>query len=326
MEPPIWAWIALILAVPVLASIDLLVFGRGGKAVTVRTAAIWSVCWIALGLSFAGIMGATQGGTAAGEYLSGYLIEWSLSIDNLFVFAVIFTYFAVPVEVQPRVLLFGVLGALVFRGIFIAIGAVALGAAHWVIYIFGAFLVFTAYRLARSTGDHVDPSRNKLLLLVNRFVPSTSEYHGNSVWVRENGRKLATPVFAVLLVVASTDVVFAIDSIPAIFAVTDEAFIVLAANVFALMGLRAMYFVIVGMLTRFKYLNYGLAVVLGLVGTKMLLSDVYHPPVYITLGAVVVVLGTSVLASLWATRNDPPAELPLAHDPAEVAPPAPPVR
>ncbi len=305
MEPPLWAWIALILAVPVLASIDLLVFGRGGKEVSVRTAAIWSACWITLGLSFAGIMGATQGGTAAGEYLSGYLIEWSLSIDNLFVFAVIFAYFAVPKEVQPRVLLLGVLGALVFRGLFIAIGAVALGAAEWVIYIFGAFLVFTAYRLARSTGEHVDPSKNKLLLLVNRFVPSTNRYHGNRVFVREGGRKLATPVFAVLLVVASTDVIFAIDSIPAIFAVTDEAFIVLAANVFALMGLRAMYFVIVGMLTRFKYLNYGLAVVLGLVGTKMLLSDVYHPPIYITLGAVVVVLGTAVLASLWATRNDP---------------------
>ena len=308
MEPPLWAWLALILAVPVLATIDLLVFGRGNQAVPVRTAAIWSCCWIALGLSFAGIMGATQGSTAAGEYLSGYLIEWSLSIDNLFVFAVIFAYFHVPKEVQPRVLLFGVLGALVFRGIFIAIGAVALGAAHWVIYIFGAFLVFTAYRLARSTGDHVDPSRNKMLLLVNRFVPSTSEYHGNRVFVEEAGRRLATPVFAVLLVVASTDVVFAIDSIPAIFAVTDEAFIVLAANVFALMGLRAMYFVIVGALTRFRYLNYGLAVVLGLVGVKMLLSDVWHPPVYITLGAVVVVLGTAVLASLWATRNDPPVD------------------
>ncbi len=308
MEPPIWAWIALIAAVPVLATIDLLVFGRGNRAVPVKTAALWSVCWIALGLSFAGIMGATQGGTAAGEYLSGYLIEWSLSIDNLFVFAVIFAYFAVPPEVQPRVLLLGVLGALVFRGIFIAIGAVALGAAHWVIYIFGAFLVFTAYRLARSTGEHVDPSKNKLLLLVNRFVPSTHEYHGNRVFIQEAGKRLATPVFAVLLVVASTDVVFAIDSIPAIFAVTDEAFIVLAANVFALMGLRAMYFVIVGMLTRFRYLNYGLAIVLGLVGVKMLLSDVWHPPVYITLGAVVVVLGSSVLLSLWATRNDPPEE------------------
>lgn len=311
MEPPLWAWIALILAVPVLAAIDLVLFGRGEHEVPVRKAAIWSACWILLGLSFAGIMGATQGGTAAGEYLSGYLIEWSLSIDNLFVFAVIFAYFAVPAEIQPRVLLFGVLGALVFRGIFIAIGAVALGAASWVIYIFGAFLIVTAYRLARSTGDHVDPSRNKLLVLVNRFVPSVPAYHGNRVFVHENGRRLATPVLAVLLVVASTDVLFAIDSIPAIFAVTDEAFIVLAANVFALMGLRAMYFVIVGMLTRFRYLNYGLSVVLGLVGAKMLLSDVYHPPVYITLGAVVVVLGTAVLASLWATRNDEPDDLEL---------------
>lgn len=304
MEPPLWAWIALILAVPVLASIDLLVFGRGQKEVPVRTAALWSACWIALGLSFAVVMGLTQGGTAAGEYLSGYLIEWSLSIDNLFVFAVIFGYFAVPKEVQPRVLMYGVLGALVFRGLFIAIGAAALGAASWVIYIFGAFLVFTAYRLARSTGEHMDPGRNKLLVLVNRFVPATKGYRGTKVFVREGGQRLATPLLAVLLVIASTDVVFAIDSIPAIFAVTDEAFIVLAANVFAVMGLRAMYFVIVGMLTRFKYLNYGLAVVLGLVGVKMLLSDIYHPPIYVTLGAVVLVLGTAVLASLWATRGE----------------------
>ena len=309
MEPPIWAWIALILAVPVLASIDLLVFGRGQKEVAVRTAALWSAAWISLGLGFAAVMGLTQGSRAAGEYLSGYLIEWSLSIDNLFVFAVIFAYFHVPKGVQPRVLMFGVLGALVFRGVFIAIGAAALGAAGWVIYIFGAFLIFTAYRLARSSGEHVDPSRNKLLLLVNRFVPSTGGYRGQRVFVREGGRRLATPLLAVLLVIASTDVVFAIDSIPAIFAVTDEAFIVLAANVFAVMGLRAMYFVIVGMLTRFKYLNYGLAVVLGLVGVKMLISDVWHPPIYITLGAIVVVLGTAVLASLWATRNDEPESL-----------------
>ncbi len=304
MNPPLWAWFALILAVPVLAAIDLLVFGRGQKEVAVRTAALWSAAWITLGLSFAAVIGMTQGATAAGEYLSGYLIEWSLSIDNLFVFAVIFGYFAVPKEVQPRVLMYGVLGALVFRGLFIAVGAAALSAASWVIYIFGAFLIFTAYRLARSTGDHVDPGRNKLLLLVNRFVPTTKGYRGTKVFVRDGDRRLATPLLAVLLVIASTDVVFAIDSIPAIFAVTDEAFIVLAANVFAVMGLRAMFFVIVGMLSRFKYLNYGLAVVLGLVGLKMLLSDVYHPPIYVTLGAVVVVLGTAVLASLWATRGE----------------------
>jgi len=303
VEPPIWAWVALIAAVPVLATIDLLVFARGDKEVPVRKAAVWSVAWIALGLGFTAVMGWLQGGTAAGEYVAGYLVEWSLSIDNLFVFAVIFAYFAVPKDLQPRILLYGVLGALVFRGIFIAIGAAALGAAHWVIYIFGAFLIFTAWRLARSTGEQVDPSKNKLLLLVRRFVPSTDGYRGHRVFVHEAGRRMATPIFAVLLVIASTDVVFAVDSIPAIFAITDEAFIVLAANIFAVMGLRAAYFVIVGALSRFQYLNYGLAVVLGLVGLKMLTSDVYHPPVWMTLGAVVVVLGVAVLASLWATRD-----------------------
>lgn len=308
MEPPLWAWFALILAVPILASIDLFFFGRGDKEVSVKKAGIWSAGWIALGLGFAGVIGATQGSGAAGEYVAGYLVEWSLSIDNLFVFAVIFGYFAVPKGLQPRVLMYGVLGALVFRGIFIAIGAAALGAAHWVIYIFGAFLIFTAYRLAVSTGEHVDPSRNKLLVLVNRFVPSVPDYRGHKVFVRERGRRMATPIFAVLLVVASTDLIFALDSIPAIFAITDEAFLVLAANAFALMGLRAMYFVIVGALSRFKYLNYGLAVVLGLVGVKMLVSEWYHPPIWLTLGAVVVVLGTSVLVSLWATRNDPPID------------------
>ena len=303
MEPPLWAWIALIVGLLVFAAIDMLVFARGQHEVRIRTAALWSLVWIALGLGFAGVLGATQGGRAAGEYLSGYLIEWSLSIDNLFVFAVIFAYFAVPKEVQPRVLLFGVLGALVFRGIFIAIGAVALGAAHWVIFVFGAFLIFTSYRLARSGTADVDPSRNRLLQLVRRFVPSTEHYQGNRVFVHERGRWLATPVFAVLLVVASTDVLFAIDSIPAIFAVTNEAFIVLAANCFALMGLRAAYFVVVGALGRFEYLHYGLAVVLGVVGLKMLTSDVYEPPIWLTLGSVVAILGLSVLASLWATRK-----------------------
>lgn len=313
MNPPLWAWIALILAVPVLATVDLLLFGRGEVAVPVKKAAAWSAVWVSMGLGFAVLLGFTQGSTAAGEYLSGYLVELSLSIDNLFVFAVIFGYFAVPKEIQPRVLLFGVLGALIFRGVFIAIGAAALGAAGWVIYIFGAFLVFTAYRLARSTGEHVDPSKNKLLVLVKRFIPSVDDFRGNRVFIRENGRRLATPILGVLLVVASTDVVFAIDSIPAIFAVTDVAFIVLAANVFAVLGLRALYFVIVGMLDRFQYLNYGLAVVLGLVGIKMLLSDVYHPPIYITLGVVIGVLGVAVLVSLWATRGKAPGT-PLVPD------------
>lgn len=303
MNPPLWAWIALILAVPVLTAVDLLIFGRGRHEVSAKTASVWTLAWVALGVGFTGVLGATQGGTAAGEYIAGYLVEWSLSIDNLFVFAVIFSYFAVPKDLQPRVLMFGVVGALIFRGIFIAIGAAALGAAHWVIYIFGAFLIFTAYRLAVTSGEQVDPSKNKLLLLVRRFVPSTGDYRGTKTFVRENGRLLATPIFAVLLVVASTDVVFAIDSIPAIFAITDEAFIVLAANIFAVLGLRAAYFVIVGALDRFEYLHYGLAAVLAVVGLKMLTSEIYEPPIWMTLGAVVVILGTAVLTSLWATRN-----------------------
>jgi tellurite resistance protein TerC len=303
VEPPIWAWIALIAAVPILTAVDLLVFGRGRHEISAKVASLWTLAWVSLGLGFTAVMGATQGSRAAGEYIAGYLVEWSLSIDNLFVFAVIFSYFAVPKDLQPRVLMFGVLGALVFRGIFIAIGAAALGAAHWVIYIFGAFLIFTAYRLARSSGEQVDPSRNKLLQLVRRFVPSTESYRGTKVFVHDRGRWLATPIFAVLLVVASTDVVFAIDSIPAIFAITDEAFIVLAANIFAVLGLRAAYFVIVGALGRFEYLHYGLAAVLALVGLKMLTSEVYDPPVWLTLGAVVVILGIAVLASLWATRK-----------------------
>ncbi len=316
MNPPLWAWIALIAAVPVLTAVDLLVFGRGRHEVSPKTAAFWTLAWVALGVGFTFVLGAAQGSTAAGEYIAGYLVEWSLSIDNLFVFAVIFSYFAVPKDLQPRVLMFGVLGALVLRGIFIAIGAAALGAAHWVIYIFGAFLLFTAYRLARSSGEQVDPSKNKLLLLVNRFVPSTDGYRGTRIFVREHGRRLATPIFAVLLVVASTDVVFAIDSIPAIFAITDEAFIVLAANIFAVLGLRAAYFVIVGALDRFEYLHYGLAAVLGVVGLKMLTSEVYDPPVWMTLGAVVVILGTAVLASLWATRR-------RERDAVEPSPPPP---
>lgn len=311
MEPPVWAWIALVLGVPLMAAIDLIFFGRGGGRIPVRRAAAWTVGWVALGLSFAVLMALTQGGRAAGEYLSGYLIEWSLSVDNLFVFAMIFAYFAVPAALQPRVLLYGILGALVFRGAFIAVGAAALDAAAWVVYVFGAFLVATAVRLATHRGEQVDPGNNALLRIVNRWVPSTSEYHGNRVFVRVGGSRMATPFLAVLLVVASTDILFAIDSIPAIFAVTDEAFIVLAANAFALMGLRAAFFVIVGALDRFRYLSHGLAVVLALVGVKMLLKDVYHPPIAATLGAVVVVLGTAVLASAWATRRE---ERSAAHE------------
>lgn len=318
MDQPLWAWAALILAVPVLAAVDMLLFGRGEHDVPMRKAAVWSGCWVALGLAFSGVLFATEGATPGTEYLTGYLVEWSLSVDNLFVFAVIFTYFAVPKALQAQVLLWGILGALVLRGIFIAVGGAALEAAGWVIYIFGGFLILTGLRLARGA-EEVDPSKNRLLKLVNRLVPSVHEYHHTKIFIRRNGVRLATPVLAVLMVVASTDVLFAVDSIPAIYGVTRDPFIVLAANVFALMGLRAAYFVIVGALSRFEYLKYGLAAVLVFIGVKMCLSFVWHPPSWFSLPVVVVILGIAALVSLWATRGqdgDEPAK--------ELTPPRPP--
>lgn len=303
MDVPLWAWAAFVLAVIVLAAVDLLIFARGDREVSIRQALVWSIIWLALGLAFTPVVYAWGGGTPAGEYLAGYLIERVLSFDNLFVFAVIFSFFAVPAKLQPRVLMWGVLGALVFRAIFIAVGAVALSAAHWVIYIFGAFLIYTALKLARGAEEEVHPENNVLLKLTKRLVPLTDDFRGHQVWVREHGRRMATPLLTVLLVVASTDVIFAIDSIPAIFAVTDDAFLVFAANAFAVLGLRALYFLLAGMLTRFEYLSYGLAVVLGLVGVKMLLSGIWHPPIWLILVMIVVVLGGAILYSLWATRG-----------------------
>jgi tellurite resistance protein TerC len=312
MDAPLWAWFALIAAVIVLTLVDVLVFGRNHQAITLKAAGLWSVVWLLLGLGFTAIVFVADGGTPAGEYLTGYLIERVLSLDNLFVFAVIFGYFAVPPELQPRVLLYGVLGALVLRGLFIAVGAAALEAAHWVLYLFGAFLVYTAYKLARSSEQEVHPERNIGLRALRRVLPVTSGFRGDKILTRESARLVATPLLAVLIVVATTDVVFALDSIPAIFAITTDTFLVFAANAFAVMGLRALYFLLAGALDRFKYLNYGLAVVLGLVGVKMLADELYHPPIWLTLVVIVAVLGGAILASLYATRPRPEARPPEA--------------
>jgi tellurite resistance protein TerC len=303
LDAPLWAWAALIAAVIVLTVVDVAVFGRGQSVISIKSAAIWSAVWLALGLGFTAIIYGAEGGTKAGEYATGYLIERVLSLDNLFVFAIIFSYFGVPAHLQPRVLLWGVLGALVLRGIFIAIGAAALDAAHWVIYVFGAFLVYTAVKLGTSKGEEVHPERNIMLRLTRRVMPLTDGYRGTKVFTRENAKLMATPLLAVFLVVASTDVIFAIDSIPAIFAITTDTFLVFAANAFAVMGMRALYFLLAGALSRFQYLNYGLALVLGLVGAKMLASGVYHPPIWLTLIVIVVVLSAAIGASLYATRD-----------------------
>jgi tellurite resistance protein TerC len=231
VEP--WIWIAFLSFIAGMLAIDLLVFQREAHAVSMREAGIWSAVWIALGLTFGAIVWLWQGPEAGGEYLAGYLIEKSLSVDNIFVFALIFGYFAVPAEYQHRVLFWGVFGALVFRAIFIAAGATLLDQFHWMIYVFGAFLVITGIRMARSSDEHVDPGKNPVLRLFRRFVPMTDGLRHERFFVKESGRRLATPLLAVLVVMETTDIIFAIDSIPAIFAITTDTFIVFTSNAFA---------------------------------------------------------------------------------------------
>jgi tellurite resistance protein TerC len=240
-----------------------------------------------------------QGGTAAGEYIAGYLIEYSLSVDNIFVFVLLLAYFAVPAEHQHRVLFWGIIGALIFRAAFIAGGAALLGTFHFMTYVFGVFLVVTAVRMARSNELEVHPDRSLTLRAMRRLVPMTSGYRGDRFFVKEDGgRRMATQLLAVAVVINATDIVFAVDSIPAIFAVTRNAFIVFSSNAFAILGLRALYFVLHGAMQKFKYLQVGLAVVLGFVGAKMLLAFRYELPIWATLVFIAVALGLAVLFSL----------------------------
>ena len=304
MELDPWMWIAFGAFVAAMLVVDLVAFGHRGEEISFRKAVAWSVGWTALGVSFAGLLYAWEGGTAAEEYLAGFLIEKSLSIDNLFVFALIFSYFAVPVAYQRRVIFWGIVGAIVLRGVFILAGAALLDAFHYTIYLFGGFLILTGIRMARHRDVEIHPERNPVLRLLGRVVPLTPEYHGDRLLVRDAGRRVATPMLAALVMVATFDVVFAVDSIPAIFAVTRDTFIVYAANAFSLLGLSALYFVLAGMMGRFRYLNVGLAVVLAFVGVKMVLSDVYKIPVYASLAVIVVTLTAAVLASLLRRAPD----------------------
>jgi tellurite resistance protein TerC len=297
------AWAAFVAFVLVLLALDLFVFHRDAHAVSVREAAISSAFWVALGLSFGGLLWAVEGGTVAGEYFAGYLIEKSLSVDNVFVFVLIFSFFSVPAAYQHRVLFWGVLGALVMRGIFIFAGAALLDAFHWVLYLFGAFLVFTGLKMFRHQEMELDPGENPVLRLVQRFIPLTTEYHGQRLLLRKGGRLVATPLFAVLVMVETTDLIFAVDSIPAIFAVTRDPFIVFTSNVFAILGLRALYFLLAGVAHRFVYLKVGLAIVLIFVGVKMLVADFYHFPITLSLAFIGITLATSIVVSLRSRQT-----------------------
>ncbi len=301
MEVDPWAWFAVVGFIAAMLALDLLVFHREAHEVRMREAVTWSVVWVVCGLSFGGIVWVVGGGEAAGAYLAGYLIEKSLSVDNIFVFALLFSYFAVPTAYQHRVLFWGVLGALVMRALFIAAGAAALERFHWAIYLFGGFLVLTGIRMAMHGDTEVHPDRNPLLRLMRRIVPMTSDYRGQHFVVRDAGRWLATPMLAVLVVVETSDVLFAVDSIPAIFAVTRDTFLVFTSNAFAILGLRALYFVLAGAMGRFVYLKAGLAAVLVFVGVKMLLSETYKIPIWLSLTVIAALLAAAIGASLTRT-------------------------
>ncbi len=301
-------WLGFGVLVVAMLVVDLLLFARKDDTPRMRTAVIWSIGWTVVALVFGAAFWAWQGGEAGGEYLAGYLLERSLSLDNIFVFAVILGFFAVPAMAQAKVLSWGIALALVLRLIFILVGAALLDAFHATFYVFGAILLYTAWKLARHDDTEIHPEQNPALRLIRKRVPMSSGYHGDRLFVREAGRRIATPLVAVFAVVATTDIVFAVDSIPAIFAVTQESFIVFAANAFAMLGLRPLYFVLAGMMDRFAYLGTGLAIILAFIGVKMLLIDVWHAPIWVSLGVIVGVLAVTIVLSLRRPPAPPPEE------------------
>jgi tellurite resistance protein TerC len=304
-DVPIPVWLGLLLLIATLLVVDLLVVHRAAHVITFKEAVVESAIWIVLGVAFTFALLTWQGTQAAGEYLTGYVIEKSLSVDNVFVWAVIFSYFGVPAKYQFRVLFWGIFGALALRGMFIFAGVALLERFGWVLYLFGVVLLFSAYRIMRHDETEIHPEHNPVLRLIRRMIPSSTEYDGQKLLTRRTGRLLATPLLAVLIMIESTDVVFAVDSIPAILAVSREEFIVFASNAFAILGLRALYFCLAGMADRFRYLNYGLGAILAFVGMKMLIADFYHVPTWVSLAVITGTLTVTVVVSLRADRRDP---------------------
>jgi tellurite resistance protein TerC len=330
MDVPLWAWLAVLALIVSMLLVDLFAH-RHVHVIGVREAALWSGAWVALGIGFGAVVWMIYGAEAGQQYAAGYLIEKSLAVDNVFVWAIIFSAFAVPRELQHRVLFLGVLGALVFRGAFIAAGAVLIESFSWILYVFAAFLIWTGYRMIRSRNEHIDPHKSRALRLFRRAVPMTDAFHGQKLLIRKGGVLLATPLLAVLVVVEVTDIVFAVDSIPAIFAITDEPFLVFTANAFALLGLRAMYFLLADLIHRFVYLKIGLALVMVWVGIKMILKvDLLYVPTAVSLTVITVILTTAIVASLRATRGqgrvaviatqEPPFHMATAEELAEAEP------
>lgn len=328
--PQLWVWIVFHLFVFAMLAVDLGIFHRQAREVTLREAAGWSIAWIVLSLSFNYGVYRLMGPQAGLEFLAGYLIEKALSVDNIFVFVLIFSYFGVPPRHQHRILFWGILGALIMRGAMIAAGAYLIHQVEWITYVFGAFLLFTAARMAFQSEHDIEPESNPIIHLIRRFVPVTNRYHGKRFFAREKRgargvrRIVATPLFVVLVMVETTDVIFAIDSIPAIFAVTADPFLVYTSNVCAILGLRALYFLLAGVIRTFRYLQLGLSLVLAFVGAKMLAAGWYEVPIGWSLAVIAGILAASVAASLLFPEQ---AEriAPVVHDPLHPSAQAPPI-
>jgi tellurite resistance protein TerC len=286
-------------------AIDLFAFQRKAHAPSTKEAAIWTAVWVTLSLGFNAVVWHWMGPAKALEFLTGYLIEYSLSVDNIFVFVLVFSYFAVPAAYQHRVLFWGILSALVLRGVMIAVGVAFIQSFHWALYLFGAFLLFTGIKMLFSRRKALDIEKNPLIRLVRGVLPVSDTYHGARFSVRRGGRLLLTPLAMVLIMVEATDVLFAVDSIPAIFGVTHDPFIVYTSNVCAILGLRSLYFLLAGVVHKFVYLKPALAIILSFIGTKMLLADVYHVPTAASLGVVGLVLLTAIGLSLLVNRQRP---------------------
>ena len=313
-----WQWGALLGFLTLLVVADLLIVHRKPHVVTFKEAAIESAIWISIGLAFTGLMFGWHGGIAATEYISGFLIEKSLSIDNVFVWAVIFSFFGVPKQYQFRVLFWGIFGALVLRAVFIFAGVALIERFEWVLYVFGVFLLYTAWKIAHhDENEEVDYSKNLALRAVRKVIPSTDEYDGQKMFTKQDGKRVATPLFAVLILIETTDVVFAVDSVPAVLAVSREQFIVFSSNAFAILGLRSLFFLLSGLAGKFRYLNLGLGVILGYVGLKMLAVGKpleLHPPTWLSLVVITVVLTVAIVASLRADTRDAEADDVEQHD------------
>jgi tellurite resistance protein TerC len=311
---PLWLWITFGGIVLLSLFVDFFVLKKqGAHDIGVKEALKWSLVWIALSLLFNVLFwwavkdatGSVEIANTKGlEFLTGYLIEKSLAVDNIFVFLLIFTYFAVPTAFQKRVLMIGIIGAIVLRSIMILVGGWLLAEFHWILYLFGAFLIITGVKMWRAAGQEPDLDDNPALKLLRKFLPVSKNYDGESFWTMENGKKIATPLFMVICLIALTDVIFAVDSIPAIFAITSDPFIVLASNVFAVLGLRAMYFLLAAVANKFHLLNYGLAVILVFIGAKMCLVDVVKIPVMASLGVVVGIL----ILTMWLSVRSAPEQ------------------